>query len=151
MRSTTRLVTTASMAACLLLTADQAPAEETAARDPLVDPSVFSVVSQAWPSQRNGVIRVVSLAHGFEHVSAEVVAQWLEPDPDDERVWTIAKSQTLVTPGFLALGPPRLSVQGAVVMADLEGVHSYQPETRIQCRFALHQDRKAVVEKACGE
>ncbi len=126
------------------------PAEESAPREALVDPDVFSVVTQAWPDRR-GVVRVVSRAHGFEHVSSEVVAQWLEPGSDSDGHWSIAASETLVAPGMLALGAPRLSVRGEVIHAVLEGVHTYELATPVRRCFALHRDRRAVIIEACGE
>ncbi len=136
--------------AIVLCASASLPAEESTPRDALVDPNVFSVVTQAWPD-RNGMVRVVGRAHGFEHVSSEVVAQWLEPVGDSDGHWSIAASETLVAPGMLALGAPRLSVEGEAIHAVFEGVHSYEPATRIRRCFALYQDRRAVVVDTCGE
>lgn len=141
----TRLLLVVALGASVSL-----PAQEPAPHKTLVDPDVFSVVSQAWPN-RNGVLRVVSRAHGFEHVSSEVVAQWLEPDDDRDGHWSIAASETLVAPGMLALGAPQLSVQGEVIQVSLEGVHTYELVTRVRRCFALHQDRRVAVIDACGE
>ncbi len=133
-----------------MLVSASLPAEEAAQHKMLVDPDVFSVVSQSWPN-RSGVLRVVSRAVGFEHVSTEVVAQWLEPDDDRDDRWSIAASETLVAPGMLALGAPQLSVQGEVIQVSLEGVHTYELANRVRRCFALHQDRRVVVIETCGK
>lgn len=116
----------------------------------LVDPRVFSVVSHAWPSNKQGVIRVISRAHGFEHVSTEVVAQWLEMLDDSEGNWGIAASKVLVAPGLRVFGAPRLSVQGDAIRAEFEGVHTYQPDDSIRSCFLLHPNQR-VVDFECGE
>ena len=120
-----------------------AQAEAPPSRYPGVDANVFSVVSQTWPSDRQGVIRIISLAHGFDPVSTEVVVQWLERLDDSGGNWGIAASKTLVEPGFSVFGPPRLSVLEEAIRVDLEGVQTYPPDKRIRSCFTLYPDRRA--------
>lgn len=123
-----------------------------AAVDTQVDADVVAVASRDWPSGAAGRLRVVVATQGFEHVSNRVVAQWLvQSDDAPGATWTIASSRTLVEPGLLAIGMPRLDAHGDAVRVRLEGVHTYQPGLEIACTFDLLPDGAVRVVRACGD
>ena len=139
---------------CLLaaaLTPAHARDGEEAQTGPLADADVVALASRDWPSGAGGRLRVVVTAQGFEHVSSRVVAQWLAPSDAPTAAWAISSSRTLVEPGFLAIGTPRLDAHGDAVRVELEGVHTYQPGLEVACTFDLLPDGDVRVVRACGD
>ncbi len=144
-----RLLLPCLLSACLSPSAYARTGDEAAA--PHVDADVVAVASRDWPSGAAGRLRVVVSTQGFEHVSSRVVAQWLAPSDAPAAVWAIASSRTLVEPGFLAIGTPRLDARGDAVRVELEGAHTYQPGLEVACTFDLLPDGEVRVVRACGD
>ena len=139
---------------CLLaaaLTPAHARDGEEAQTGPLADADVVALASRDWPSGAGGRLRVVVTAQGFEHVSSRVVAQWMAQSEASEAAWSIASSRTLVEPGLLAIGAPRLEARGDAVRVELEGVHTYQPDRPVACTFDLLPDGGVRIVRACGD
>ena len=144
-----RLLLPCLLSACLSPSAYARTGDEAAA--PHVDADVTVVASRDWPSGAAGRLRVVVSTQGFEHVSSRVVAQWLAPSDAPAAAWAIASSRTLVEPGFLAIGTPRLDAHGDAVRVELEGVHTYRPGPEVACTFDLLPDGDVRVVRACGD
>ena len=149
MRASRQLLLPGLLAACLSASAHERPDDETDGAH--VDADVTAVANRDWPSAAVGRLRVVVVAQGFEHVSSRVVAQWLVQSDAAGAAWTIASSRTLVEPGFLAIGAPRLDVHGGAVRVELEGAHTYQPGLDVACAFDLLPDGDVRVVRACGD
>lgn len=117
-----------------------------------IDADVMSVVSAGqWQSDvGQGTYRVVVRQQGFEHVSTGVVAEWVAWADDGESAGRVMASRTLVEPGLLSLGMPRLAVLADRVRVDMVGVDTYASSQRVSCRFELLPDQTIVVVRACG-
>ena len=120
-------------------------------RAPLADADVVAIASRDWPSGAAGRLRVVVVAQGFEHVSTRVVAQWLLPSDDERAAWTVARSRTLVEPGMLALGVPRLEASGDALRVELAGAHVYAAGRDVACTFEVEADGRARALDPCGD
>ncbi|MCW4454114.1 hypothetical protein OK348_04845 [Flavobacterium sp. MXW15] len=138
------------IAACLLATVCT-PLQATQPPPPLADAEVISIASAHWPNGESGRARVVVLARGYEHVSSEVVAQWLEPGEEAADGWRVAAARELVAPGFNTLASLQLVPTGNAVRVELAGHHTYQPEVAIACVFELSANGEVRVLDPCGE
>jgi hypothetical protein len=86
---------------------------------------------------------------GYEHVSSQVVAEWIADPTSNYSNSTLVRSKELVSFGFFSLGSPVLTPKQDRLHVFLEGVetHTLEPVT---CVYELLPDGEVIEVKSCG-
>jgi hypothetical protein len=95
-----------------------------------LDPSVAHVVTGgSWSSgTASGQYRIVVRTGGWEHVVSELYIQWLQEDPQVQRIVVRATQLvTSVTPGIYSLGRPDLTCTDTGCRVQISGTVSTSP------------------------
>jgi hypothetical protein len=101
------------------------------------------------PNDR-GTFRVTVRNAGFEHVSSEVVAEWISEPGTASGSARLVHSRQLVSPGFYSLGTPVIERRANLVRVTISGVDTHRPDIAVTCVYDLHPDGSFDVVRACG-
>jgi len=96
----------------------------------------------------HGTYRLIVRNSGYEHVSSELVAEWIE-DANGEDGPRMLDARRLIQRGSYSFEAPTIEVRGESLRVTLNGVVTHSPDRKVRCVFDL-RPRGFDVIRACS-